>query len=147
MPIEDSDPTAQSVGWSASSLGAHVQRYLCVKCVLQRQKTYLNMSCNVKHVRPAKMQISITYHYENMPIQIYWTFYHQKMKIFRWKIMIIFIFLLKIDCVYSLEPPHRGGSNEYPQSLFLSRNKKNNVYPCKPQFYYIKVGFKGVKII
>ena len=30
--------------------------------------------------------------------------------------------------------------------MFLSRNKKNNVYPCKPQFYYIKVGFKGVKI-
>ena len=24
---------------------------------------------------------------------------------------------------------------------------KNNVYPCKPQFYYIIVGFKGVKII
>ena len=31
--------------------------------------------------------------------------------------------------------------------MFLSRNNKNNVYPCKPQFYYIKVGFKGVKII
>ena len=31
--------------------------------------------------------------------------------------------------------------------MFLSRNKKNNVYPCKPQFYYIKVGFKGIKII
>ena len=31
--------------------------------------------------------------------------------------------------------------------MFLSRNKKNNVYNCKPQFYYIKVGFKGVKII
>ena len=30
--------------------------------------------------------------------------------------------------------------------MFLSRNEKNNVYPCKPQFYYIKVGFKGVKI-
>ena len=30
--------------------------------------------------------------------------------------------------------------------MFLSRNKKNNVYPCKPRFYYIKVGFKGVKI-
>ena len=52
-----------------------------------------------------------------------------------------------IDCGYSLEPPRRGGSNEYPQSMFLSRNKKNNVYPCKPQFYYIKVGFQGVKII
>ena len=52
-----------------------------------------------------------------------------------------------IDCGYLLEPPRRGGSNEYLQSMFLRRNKKNNVYPCKPQFYYIKVGFKGVKII
>ena len=52
-----------------------------------------------------------------------------------------------IDCGYSLEPPCQGSSNEYPQSMFLSRNKKNNVYPGKPQFYYIKVGFKGVKII
>ena len=48
-----------------------------------------------------------------------------------------------IDYGYSLEPPCRGGSNEYPQSIILSRNKKNKVYPCKPQFYYIKVGFKG----
>ena len=39
-----------------------------------------------------------------------------------------------IDCGYSLELPWRGGSNEYPQSMFLGRNKKNNVYPCKPQF-------------
>ena len=52
-----------------------------------------------------------------------------------------------IDCGYWLEPPRRGGSNKYPQSMFLSRYKKNNVYPWKPQFYYIKVGFKGVKII
>ena len=48
--------------------------------------------------------------------------------------------------MYSLEPPRRGGSNEYPQSLFLSRNKKINAYPCKPQFYYIKVGFKGSEL-
>ena len=52
-----------------------------------------------------------------------------------------------IDCGYSLEPPRRGGSNEYPQSMFFNKIRKNNVYPCKPQFYYIKVGFKGVKII
>ena len=49
-----------------------------------------------------------------------------------------------IDCGYSLEPPPRGGSNEYPQSMF---KKENNVYTCKPQFYNIKVGFKGVNII
>ena len=52
-----------------------------------------------------------------------------------------------IDCRYSLEPLQQGGSNEHPQSMFLSRNKKNNVYPFKPQFYFIKVGFKGVKFI
>ena len=51
-----------------------------------------------------------------------------------------------IDCEYSLELPRRGGSNEY-QTMFMSRNKKSNVLPCKPQFYYIKVGFKRVKII
>ena len=45
------------------------------------------------------------------------------------------------------ENSRQGGSNEYPQSMFLSRNKKNNVHPFKPQFYYIKVGFKGVNII
>ena len=49
-----------------------------------------------------------------------------------------------VDCVYSLESPQLGGSNEYPQSMFLCRNKKINVYPCKPQFYCIKVGFSGV---
>ena len=66
------------------------------------------------------------------------------MKIFRLKNSDIFdISAQNIDCGYSLEPPRRGGSNEYPQSMFLSRNKKNNVYSCKPQFYYIKVGFKG----
>ena len=47
---------------------------------------------------------------------------------------------LNIDCGYSLEPSRRGGSNEYPQSMFLSRNKKTNVYPCKSQFYCIKLG-------
>ena len=52
-----------------------------------------------------------------------------------------------IDCGNLLEPPRRGGSNKYPQAMFLSRNKKINVYPCKPQFYFIKVGFKGVKTV
>ena len=31
--------------------------------------------------------------------------------------------------------------------MFWSKNKKNKIYPCKPQFYYIKVGCKGVFII
>ena len=32
-------------------------------------------------------------------------------------VCIIFL-LINIDCGYALEPPHRGGSNEYPQSMF-----------------------------
>ena len=46
--------------------------------------------------------------------------------------------LKNIDCGYSLEPPRRGGSNEYPQSMFRAEIRK---------IVYIKVGFKGVKII
>ena len=80
---------------------------------------------------------------------------------------ILHISAQNIHCGYSLELPRRSGSNVYPQSMFLNRNKKNNVYPCKlqiyytevrfnkknnvylckPQFYYIKAGFKGFKII
>ena len=77
---------------------------------------------------------------ENFTTQKKWKFSDKNSDIFH-------ISAQNIDCGYSIEPPRRGGSNEYPQSMFLSRNKKNNVYPCKPQFYYIKVGFKGVKII
>ena len=83
-----------------------------------------------------------------MPIQIYRKFHLQKLKIFRYKKQNIFhISAQNTDCGYLLELPQRGSSNEYPQSMFSSKNKKNNAYPCKPLFYYIKVGFKGVKII
>ena len=89
-------------------------------------------------------------HYENTPIQIHRKFHLKK----NWKNSdknsdIFHISAQNIDCGYSLDPPRRGGSNEYPQCMFLSKREKNNVYPCKPQFnyMYIKVGFKGVKII
>ena len=76
------------------------------------------------------------------------TFCHKKNENFQIKYSDIFhISAQNIDCGYSLELPRQGGSYEYPQSMVLSRNKKNNVYPCILQFYYIKVGFKGVKII
>ena len=52
-----------------------------------------------------------------------------------------------IVCGYLLELSQWGSYNKCPQSMCLSRNKKNNVYPCKPQFYYLKVGFIGVNII
>ena len=92
--------------------------------------------------------VLIIFHYENTPIQIYWEFYHQKNENFQMKIFCSFhISTQNIDCGYSLKPPRRGGSNEYLQSMFYSRNKKINIYPCKPQHYCIKVGFKRVKIL
>ena len=43
---------------------------------------------------------------------------------FQIKILIFFIFLLKnIDRGYSLEPPRRGGSNKYPQSIWAEIRK------------------------
>ena len=63
-------------------------------------------------------------HYENTPIQIYRNFHLQKPENFQIKNSDIFhISAQNIDCGYLLEPPH------------------------KAQFYNIKVGFKGVKII
>ena len=47
------------------------------------------------------------------------------------------IFLISaqnIDCGYSLEPPQRGGSNEYPQSMFSSGNEKIMHTPVNPSF-------------
>ena len=89
----------------------------------------------------------VFHHYENTPIQIY---RKSPPKTENFQIInsdIFHISAQNIDCGHPLEQPRRGGSNEYPQSIFLSKNKKNNVYPCKPQFYYIKVGFKGLKNI
>ena len=84
---------------------------------------------------------SLIFHNENTPIQIYWKFHHQKLKVFRQKFT-YFSYICSKHKLWVL-----GSSYEYRQSMFLSRNKKNDVYSCKPQFYYIKVGFKGVKII
>ena len=49
---------------------------------------------------------------------------------------IFLIFAQNIDCGYTLEPPRsrRGGSNEYPQSMFWRKNKKNRYTPAYPSF-------------
>ena len=39
-----------------------------------------------------------------------------------------------IDCGYSLEPPRRGGSNEYPQSMFWAEIRKTIYIPVNPSF-------------
>ena len=40
----------------------------------------------------------------------------------------------------------RGGSNEYPKSLFWSKNKTNRYTPANPSFFYVKAGYRWVYI-
>ena len=62
---------------------------------------------------------------------IYRDFLALKIEKFQLKNFDIFlIFAQNIDCGYTLEPPRRGGSNEYPQSMFWSKNKKNRYTPA-----------------
>ena len=81
---------------------------------------------------------------KNMPIQIYWKLKPPKTENFQIKKKKSVMFQIStrnIDCRYSLEPPRQGGSNEYLQSMFLSRNKKNNIYPCKTQLLFVALWF------
>ena len=68
------------------------------------------------------------FHYENMPIQITWKFSDKKIQYF------FYISAQDIDCGYSLEPPRRGGSNEYPQSMFWTEIRKIMYTPVNPSF-------------
>ena len=61
----------------------------------------------------------LSLHYANMSVQYTAIFHGCKNDNFQMKIFDIFlIFAQNIDCGYTLEPPQRGGSNEYPQSMF-----------------------------
>ena len=74
------------------------------------------------------MSVSL-FHYENMPMQYTEIFKVVKNENFQSKIFAIFlIFAQNIDCGYTLEPPCRGGSNVYPQSMFWrkSKNQRTN---------------------
>ena len=66
--------------------------------------------------------------YSHVSINLEIKFHLQKTENFQIKNSDIFhISTQNIDCGYSLEPPRRGGSNEYQQYMVLSRYKKNNV--------------------
>ena len=77
----------------------------------------------------------MTNHYKNILIQYTGIFTVVKNENFQWIFFYIFlIFAQNIDYGYTLEPPRRGGSNEYPQSMFWSKNKKNRNTPANPSF-------------
>ena len=63
-------------------------------------------------------------HYENMSMQ-YTEIFNVKNEKSQWNFDNFLIFA---------QVPHRGGSNEYPQSMFWSKNKKNRYTPAYPSF-------------
>ena len=56
---------------------------------------------------------------------------------------VFIVFAQNIDCGYTIEPPRRGGSNKYQQSMFWIENKKSRYTLATPAFLY-KSGVKGV---
>ena len=75
---------------------------------------------------------------------IYRIFFGCKNENFHWKKKIYFflIFVQNIDRGYTLEPFQRGGSNEYPQSMFWSKIRIIGI-PLHTQVLLYKSGFKG----
>ena len=63
-------------------------------------------------------------HYENLPMQYSEMFFRCKNLKISSFYSFFYIFAQNIDCGYSLEPPRRGGSNEYPQYMLWNKNKK-----------------------
>ena len=79
--------------------------------------------------------VYISLHYENTPMQYTEIFLAIKCCKFHQNFFFIFyIFAQNMHCGYKLEPPRRGGSNEYPQCMFWSKNKKNRYNPAYPIF-------------
>ena len=113
----------ECAGWSESSLGAHFGSRDFWHCT----SSDVDIACSEQHFRLTSL--CKLYHYENTSIQIHRKFHLQKLKPFRQKKQTdsFHVSAQSIECGYLLEPPRWGGSNEYPQSMFLSRNKKNNV--------------------
>ena len=86
---------------------------------------------------PKVHHITKTYLYNFDPLKPH--FYIVKLG-FTGVYVIFLISAQNIDCGYSLEPPHRGGSNEYPQSMFWAEIRK------KVRFFIWKVSFFDGKI-
>ena len=86
------------------------------------------------------------YHYKNMPIQIYWKFYHQKQKIFRQKIWYSPYFCSKHRLWVPIRTASARQFYEYPQSIFWTEIRKIMYTLVNPSFTIKKWGLRGSKL-
>ena len=56
---------------------------------------------------------------------------------------IFYVVAQNIDRVYTLEPHRRCNSNDYPQSMFWTKNKKNRYTHADPSFIMLNLVLRG----
>ena len=117
---------------SLLTITGHTSQCNCVYCL----PNYLPL---IKQYRNAfRTYITKTYLYDFDPLKPH--FYIVKLGFTG--VYYFFLFLLKnIDCVFSLEPPRRGGSNEVHTIYVLSRNMKNVRIFLSEYFQFLVVKF------
>ena len=144
-----------TMSWEKVSLGMYRQRMLKLALAFVQSDRVLHCSLtesldttecmigedNTWHGMISKCTFCA--HNENTPIQIHIENFTSKIWKFSDKKLWYFSYFSSKHRLWV----RRCGSNEYPQSMFRAEIRKNNVYPCNPEVYYIKVGLKGVKII
>ena len=124
-----------------------------IKCTKSHDKTQINLFGSFSVHRyttcidyPSKVLVSITRTHLFKCIEIL----QPKKEFFQIKKSDIFQYFCSKHRLWVLGEAVLTSTNDLcfaeAQSMFLSRNKKNNVYPCKPQIYYLKVRFKGSKL-
>ena len=100
-------------------------------CALIKMRMIFSHILAINQILNGKYSVALRKHAH----AIYRKFFGCKNRKFHQKNFDIFlIFAQNIDCGYTLEPPRRGGSNEYPQSMFWSKNKKNRYTHAYPSF-------------
>ena len=94
--------------------------YVKKKCFINIHNILCSDTSVVKREQRPVTSVIRNYHQENMSVIVYPLKPHfYIVKLGFTGVYIFFLFLLQnIDCGYSLEPPRRGGSNVYPQSMF-----------------------------
>ena len=124
--------------WDRVTTSLVLTNSLGSNCVLFKDTTLSRIQTRDLSIQSTDALPLARKHSEKLPLRkhfhmIYRDFFIEKIentvKIenFNW-IFFFYIFLISaqnIDCGYTLEPPRRGGSNKYPQSMFWSKNKKN----------------------
>ena len=98
-----------------------MELYICdmmidYRCLYEIGSKEISKKLKIKICEPkTSKSITKTYLYKFDPLEPH--FYIVKLG-FTGVYIIFLISAQKIDCGYSLEPPRRGGSNEYPQYMF-----------------------------